>query len=35
MFSGKKGDDALLFELALELETARPWADRLPGVVAT
>lgn len=34
LFSGKKGDDALLFELALELEAARPWADRLPGVVA-
>tara|TARA_R110000822_G_scaffold9801_47_gene37682 strand:- start:2598 stop:3968 length:1371 start_codon:yes stop_codon:yes gene_type:complete len=35
LFSGKKGDDALLFELALELEAARPWADRLPGVVAS
>ena len=35
MFSGKRGDDQLLFELALELEAARPWADRLPGVVAT
>ncbi|KCZ88897.1 amidase family protein [Hyphomonas johnsonii] len=35
MFSGKRGDDGLLFELALELEAARPWADRLPGVVAS
>lgn len=35
MFSGKRGDDQLLFELALELEAARPWADRLPGVVAS
>ena len=34
MFSGKSGDDQLLFELALELEAARPWADKLPGVVA-
>ena len=34
MFSGKRGDDQLLFELALELEAARPWADKLPGVVA-
>lgn len=35
LFSGKKGDDALLFELALELEAARPWVDKLPGVVAS
>ena len=35
MFSGKRGDDQLLFELALELEAARPWAGRLPGIVAT
>jgi len=35
MFSGRKGDDALLFELALELEAARPWADRKPPVSAT
>ncbi|MEH6696012.1 MAG: amidase family protein [Hyphomonas sp.] len=34
MFSGKRGDDQLLFELALELEAVRPWADKLPGVVA-
>ena len=34
MFSGRKGDDALLFELALELEAARPWADRKPPVSA-
>ena len=35
MFSGRKGDDGLLFELALELEAARPWADRKPPVSAT
>jgi len=34
MFSGRKGDDALLFELALELEAARPWADRKPPLSA-
>ena len=34
MFSGKRGDDGLLFELALELEAARPWADRKPPVAA-
>ncbi|MEO1322006.1 MAG: amidase [Pseudomonadota bacterium] len=31
MFSGKRGDDGLLFALAYELETARPWINRLPG----
>ncbi|MCA8900672.1 MAG: 6-aminohexanoate hydrolase, partial [Hyphomonas sp.] len=34
MFSGKRGDDQLLFELALELELARPWAGRIPPVSA-
>lgn len=34
MFSGRRGDDALLFELALELEAARPWAGRRPPVTA-
>jgi amidase len=34
MFSARKGDDALLFELALELEAARPWARRVPPVAA-
>jgi amidase len=34
MFSGRKGDDGLLFELALELEAARPWASRKPPVSA-
>lgn len=34
MFSGRRGDDALLFELALELEAARPWADRKPSLSA-
>lgn len=34
MFSGRKGDDGLLFELALELEAARPWVSRKPPVSA-
>ena len=34
MFSGKRGDDPLLFELALELEQARPWAGKVPPVSA-
>lgn len=34
MFSARKGEDALLFELALELEAARPWKDRKPPVAA-
>lgn len=34
MFSARKGDDGLLFELALELEAARPWAGRKPVVTA-
>lgn len=32
MFSGKRGDDELLFALALELEAARPWAGRTPPI---
>ena len=31
MFSGKRGDDGMLFALAYELEEAAPWIDRLPG----
>jgi len=31
MFSGKRGDDGLLFALAYELEEAQPWIDRLPS----
>jgi amidase len=34
MFSAKRGDDAMLFELAYELEAANPWIDRLPKVHA-
>ena len=34
MFSGKRGDDGLLFELAYELEQARPWIDKIPPVHA-
>jgi amidase len=30
MFSGRKGDDALLYALAYQLEEAQPWIDRLP-----
>lgn len=34
MFSGKRGDDGLLFQLALQLEAARPWVGRVPPVSA-
>jgi amidase len=34
MFSGKRGDDGLLFELAYELEEALPWISRTPAVRA-
>ena len=34
LFSGKRGDDGLLFELALQLEAARPWLGRVPPVSA-
>lgn len=34
MFSAKRGDDGMLFELAYELEQARPWADKIPPVHA-
>lgn len=30
MFTGRFGDDATLFRLAAELETAYPWADKRP-----
>ena len=33
-FSAKRGDDALLFSLALQLEDAKPWKDRVPPVSA-
>lgn len=34
MFSARKGDDGLLFSLAYQLEEAKPWIERLPGVHA-
>jgi len=33
-FTAPFGDEATLFQLAAQLETARPWAQRLPPVVA-
>lgn len=32
MFSGKRGDDGLLLELAYELEAALPWIGRAPSL---
>ena len=34
-FAARFGEDATLFRLAGELETARPWADRRPGLLDT
>jgi amidase len=34
LFTGRFGDEATLFRLAGELETARPWQERLPPQTA-
>ncbi|NBC21515.1 MAG: amidase [Alphaproteobacteria bacterium] len=34
MFSGRRGDDAILFQLAYELEAARPWIEKVPPISA-
>ena len=34
MFSGRRGDDGLLFQLAYELEAARPWIEKVPPIRA-
>jgi Asp-tRNA(Asn)/Glu-tRNA(Gln) amidotransferase A subunit family amidase len=32
MFSGRFGEDALLFRLGRQLEKAQPWKDRKPKI---
>ncbi|HAN69131.1 MAG TPA: amidase, partial [Halieaceae bacterium] len=32
MFAGRYGEEALLFQLAAQLEKAAPWFNRLPTV---
>jgi len=33
-FAGRHGDDATLFQLAAQLEGARPWFSRRPALIS-